>query len=356
MNNNEQPRSGHVVVGVDTHKHIHVAAVLDTIGGILATLTIPTDTGGFQQLLDWAGSHGRILAFGVEGTGSYGATLASFLRRTGHKVVEAGRPDRRLRRLNGKSDTLDAENAARAVLAGFATTTPKSADGESEMIRQLKIAHDQAVEQRAAAMVTMKAMLVHAPDALRRETTGKTQIALARHLAGLRTRGLNGPEDALRHALRALAKRWQYLDSEAKELTKMIGDLVRRAAPQLLEPLGIGVDTAAEILVVVGDNPERIKSEAALAKLAGISPVPTGSGMTGGRYRINHGGHRQLNAAIYRTVIVRMRFHQPTIDYVARRTAEGKTKREIIRCLKRYVIREVYRLLRPTPRPPLTAI
>lgn len=202
----------------------------------------------------------------------------------------------------------------------------------------------------------MKAMLIHAPHALRGETTGKSQIMLARHLAGPRPRGPNGLEDALRHALRALARRWQYLDSEAKELTTMIGDLVRRAAPQLLEPLGVGVDTAAEILVVVGDNPERIKSEAALAKLAGISPVPTGSDMTGGRHRINYGGHRQLNAAIYRTVIVRMRFHQPTIDYVARRTAEGKTQREIIRCLKRYVIREVYRLLRPTPRPSLTAI
>ncbi|WP_143587973.1 transposase, partial [Streptomyces alboverticillatus] len=151
----------------------------------------------------------------------------------------------------------------------------------------------------------------------------------------------------LRHALRTLAKRWQYLDAEAKELTKMIDDLVHRVAPQLLEPFGIGVDTAAEILVVVGDNPERIKSEAALAKLAAIAPVPTGSGMTSDRHRINHGGHRQLNAPIYRTVIVRMRFHQPTINYVARRTAEGKTKREIIRCLKRYVIREVYHLIRP---------
>ncbi|MFD7057308.1 transposase [Streptomyces mirabilis] len=180
--------------------------------------------------------------------------------------------------MNGKSDTLDAENAARAVLAGFASATPKTADGEAEMIRQLKIAHDQAVEQRAAAMVTMKAMLVHAPDGLRHETAGKTQIALARHLAGLRPRQLEGPEDALRHAMRTLAKRWQYLDAEAKELTKMIDDPVHRAAPQLLEPFGIGVDTAAEILVVVGDNPERIKSEAALAKLAGIAPVPTGSG------------------------------------------------------------------------------
>lgn len=349
MSTLEQVRSGHVVIGVDTHKHVHVAAAMDTIGGIVGTLTIPTDTGGFQQLLDWAGAFGRVLAFGIEGTGSYGATLTSFLRRSGHKVVEAGRPDRRLRRMNGKSDTLDAQNAARAVLAGLATATPKSADGEAEMIRQLKIAHDQAVEQRSSAMVTMKAMLVHAPDELRRQSARKSQSALAKQLAALRPRDLSDPHDALRHALRALARRWQYLDAEAKDLTSLIATLVQRAAPQLLEPFGIGVDTAAEILIVAGDNPERIHSEAALAKLAGISPIPTGSGMTSGRHRINHGGHRQLNAAIYRTVIVRMRFHQPTIDYVARRTAEGKSKREIIRCLKRYVIREVYHLLRPAP-------
>ncbi|MFE7392216.1 transposase [Streptomyces sp. NPDC057582] len=210
MHGSEQPRSGHVVIGVDTHKHVHVAAVMDTIGEILATLTIPTDSGGFQQLADWAAAFGTILAFGIKGTGSYGVTLTSFLRRTGYKVVEAGRPDRRLRRMNGGSDTLDAENAARAVLAGFATATPKTADGESEMIRQLKIAYAQAVEQRAAAIVTIKAMLVHASDVLRGETAGKTQIVLARHLAGLRPRRLDTPEDALRHALRTLAKRWQY--------------------------------------------------------------------------------------------------------------------------------------------------
>lgn len=346
----ETVRSGHVVIGVDTHKHVHVAAVMDTIGGILATLTITTDTGGFKQLLEWASGFGKVLAFGIEGTGSYGATLTSFLRRHGHKVVEAGRPDRRSRRANGKSDTLDAENAARSVLAGFATATPKTADGAVEMIRQLKIAHDSAVTDRSAAMVTMKAMLVHGSDELRRETNRKTQIMLARHLARLRPRALESPDDALRHSLRSLARRWQQLDAEAKELSTMIEQLVTDTAPQLLEQFGIGVDTAAEILIVAGDNPERIRSEAAFAKLAGISPVPTGSGMTSGRHRINHGGHRQLNSAIYRTVIVRIRFHEPTIAYVARRTAEGKSKREIIRCLKRYVIREVYHLIKINPR------
>lgn len=350
MNQDESVRSGHVVVGVDTHKHIHVAAVMDTIGGIIATLTIATDTGGFRQLLDWAASFGRVLAFGVEGTGSYGATLTSYLRRHGHKVVEAGRPDRRLRRINGKSDTIDAENAARSVLAGFATAIPKTADGEVEMIRQLKIAHDSAVTDRTAAMITIKAMIVHAGDELRRETATKSSLMLARYLASLRPRSLETPDDALRHSLKSLARRWLALDAEAKEMSAMIADLVGRAAPQLLDQFGIGVDTAAEILIVAGDNPERIKSEAAFAKLAGISPIPTGSGMTSGRHRINHGGHRQLNAAIYRTVIVRMRYHQPTIDYVARRTAQGKSKRDIIRCLKRYVIREVYHLIKINPK------
>ena len=192
--------------------------------------------------------------------------------------------------MNGKSDTLDAENAARSVLAGFATAVPKTADGSVEMIRQLKVAHDSAVTDRTAAMITMKAMLVHASDELRRETNRMTQIKLARHLASLRPRALGTPEDALRHALRFLARRWQSLDTEAKELSGMIEQLVTGTAPQLTEQFGIGVDTAAEILIVVGDNPERIRSEAAFAKLAGISPVPTGSGMTSGRHRINHGG------------------------------------------------------------------
>lgn len=217
------------------------------------------------------------------------------------------------------------------------------------MIRTLKVAHDTAVKARASAMVTLKAVLVHAPDELRQATARTTQVKLARHLATLPTPGLNTPTDATIHTLRSLAVRWLQLHTEATELETLISELVQRAAPRLLQAFGIGVDTAAEILIVIGDNPERIHSEGALAKLAGISPIPASSGKTSGRHRINHGGHRQLNAAIYRTVIVRMRFHEPTIAYVTRRTEEGKSKRDIIRCLKRYVIREVYRLIR-TPR------
>lgn len=341
--------SDHVVIGVDTHKHIHVAAVMDSLGRLLDTLTIPTDTSGFTQLLTWAQKHGKIMSFGIEGTGSYGAGLASFLRRKGYQVIEVCRPDRRLRRMNGKSDSLDAQHAAKAVLAGSATATPKSADGSVEMIRQLKVAHDTAVKQRSSTMITLKAMIVHSCENRRREAAGKSPKALAKYCASLRPRSLACPQDANTHALRSLARRWLALNDEITELEDMIKTLVTHHAPELVNQFGIGIDTAAEILIVVGDNPQRIKSEAALAKLAGISPIPTGSGTTSGKHRINHGGHRQLNAAIYRTVIVRMRFHEPTIAYVKRRTAEGKSKRDIIRCLKRYVIREVYHLIKTPP-------
>jgi transposase len=216
----EVTRSGHVVIGVDTHKYIHVAAAMDSVGGILATMTIATDSGGFAQLVDWASSFGQIIAFGIEGTGSYGGALTSYVRRQGFKVIEVSRADRRLRRLNGKSDTLDAQNAARAVLAGFATAIPKTADGTVEMIRQLKVAHDTAVKGRAATMITLKAMLIHAPEHIRWETTSMTQIKLARHLAALRPRQLVTPDDSIRYTLRTLAKRWQILDAEARELCK----------------------------------------------------------------------------------------------------------------------------------------
>ncbi|MHA7294310.1 transposase [Arthrobacter sp. HLT1-21] len=178
------------------------------------------------------------------------------------------------------------KNAATSGLAGFATAIPKTADGAVEMIRQLKVLHDSAVVNRSSTIIMIKAMLVHGSDELRRETNKISPPRLARHLAGSRPRNLNTPDDALRHSVRTLARRWLALDAEAKELEGLIDALVRRTAPQLLEQFGIGVDTAAEILIVAGDNPERIRSEAAFAKLAGIAPVPTGSGMTSGKHRI----------------------------------------------------------------------
>lgn len=216
------------------------------VAGILATLKIPTDTGGFKQLLTWVESFGKIIVIGIEGTGSYGAGLSSYLRRHGYRVVEAGCPDRRLRRMHGKSDTMDAENAARAALAGMATATPKTADGVVEMIRQLKIVHDTAVKDWSSAMVTLKALLVHGDDALRATTTGMSQIRLARHLAALRPTGVNNPADSLQFSLRSLARRWLGLDTEITTLERQINQLVRQRCPELLQRFGIGADTAAE--------------------------------------------------------------------------------------------------------------
>lgn len=251
--------------------------------------------------------------------------------------------------MNGKSDALDAENAARAVLSGRATATPKFADGEVEMIRQIKIAKDTAVKARSQAMVTLKTLMVTAPPQLREELEGLPKLALIGRCAGLRPGPMTSPLAATKHALRGLARRWQQLQVEIKEHERHLTDLTTAVAPAMVAAFGIGPDTAAEMLIVAGDNPERIRSEPAWAKLCGVSPVPASSGKTS-RHRLNRGGHRQANSALYRTVIVRMRFHQPTIDYLARRTAEGKTKAEIIRCLKRYVAREVWGYLHPERR------
>ena len=347
-----------VAIGVDTHKHVYVAVALDELGGRLGELTVATDRGGAEQLERWAVSHGRILAFGVEGTGSYGAGVTSYLQRQGHRVIEVNRPDRRERRMNGKSDALDAENAARAVLSGRATATPKTADGQIEMLRQIKIAKDTAVKARTQAMVTLKTLVVTAPPELREQLDGLPRMALIERCAGLRPGSMTTPLAATKHALRSLARRWQQLQLEIKEHERYLTTITGVIAPAMVAAFGIGPDTAAEMLIVAGDNPERVRSEPAWAKLCGVCPVPASSGMTS-RHRLNRGGHRQANSALYRTVIVRLRFHQPTIDYVARRTAQGKTKAEIIRCLKRYVAREVWAYLHPerhaAPAPELAA-
>jgi transposase len=328
-----------VTIGVDTHKHIHVAVALSEHGQRLGDVTVAADRGGYEQLVTWARSFGEPWCFGVEGCGSYGQGLVGYLRRHDQRVVEAGRPDRRDRRERGKSDPIDAENAARSVLAGTATGIPKSADGTSEVIREIKIARDTAVKCRTQAIITLKTLVVTAPDELRQELQPLSKAKLRDRCAGLRPGKVDSPLAAAKHALRALARRWQHLEQEIKEHDKLLDSLTAQPAPALREAFGIG---AAEMLILAGDNPERIKSEAAFAKLCGACPVPASSGSTQ-RHRLNWAGHRQANSALYRSVIVRMRFHPPTIAYVERRTAEGKSKREIIRCLKRYLAREIYR-------------
>src|SRR5918993_1272372 len=347
-------RRDDVIVGVDTHKDEHVAVVLDGLGGRLSEKFIPTTATGFADLLAFCRGHvgveGRLVGFGVEGTGSYGMGLARFLRRHGYAVHEVHRPPRKgERRMSGKSDTLDAEHAARQVLSGSNDAVPKTADGQIEALRLLKIARDTAVKAQTTAMITLKATLVTASEELRAQLEPLTDHKLILACAELASAtSLADPDAAMRHVLRSLARRWLLLHEEVKLHSAHLKAQTKAAAPQLVQAVGIGFDVAAEMLVTAGDNQTRIRSEAAFAKMCGACPIPAGSGKTNGRHRLNRGGNRQANAALYRAIIVRMRWHQPTIDYVARRTAEGLSKREIIRCLKRFLAREIYHLLPPT--------
>lgn len=339
-----------VIVGVDTHKDAHVAVAIDGLGGRLGELHLPATNAGYAEVVGWALALGPVHAFGVEGTGSYGIGLARFLRRYGETVIEVSRPPRAgERRLAGKSDPIDAEHAAREVLAGRATVTPKLSDGIVEAIRLTRIARNTAVKAHTQAIVALKATLVTADEDLRTALEPLSDHKMMVACAALDTNGDPAdPDTAMRHVLASLARRWLDLHEEIKAHTARLKALTAAAAPELVAAFGIGPDIAGELLVAAGDNSDRIRTEAAFAKLCGACPVPTGSGKTSGRHRLNRGGNRQANAALYRAVIVRMRWHAPTIAYVERRTAEGLTKREIIRCLKRYLAREVYALLPPT--------
>jgi transposase len=342
---------GDVIVGVDTHKDQHVAVAIDGLGGRVGDpLEIAATNEGYSELLAWALSLGRVHVFAVEGCGSYGIGLARFLRRNGHRPVEVSRPPRAgARRMSGKSDSIDAEHAARMALADTGVITPKLADGQVEAIRLVKIARDSAVKSHATAIITLKAVLVTASQELRDQLEPLSDFQLLTACAGLDATGdLSDPAVAMRHTLTALAHRWFALHDEIKIHAKHLKSLTRAAAPQLLDAYGVGLDIAAQMLITAGDNAHRVRNEAAFAKLCGVCPIPAGSGKTNGRHRLNRGGNRQANAALYRAVIVRMRWHEPTIAYVARRTTDGLSKKDIIRCLKRYLARELYQLLPAT--------
>jgi transposase len=342
-----------VIVGVDTHKDEHVAVALDGLGRHLGELFVSADRDGYSRLVEWAGAFGKVNSFGVEGCGSYGSGLYRFLRRGNHSVIEVNRPARKgERRLSGKSDVIDAEHAAREVLAGRAMTTPKSSNGSIESIRLVRIARGTAVKAQTTAMIALKSALVTASDELRAEleplSDHRLLLACAALVAGTE---LSDPSAAMRYTLRVLAMRWFSIHDEIKIHSNHLKCLTAEVAPALVDAFGIGPEIAGELLVAAGDNANRIRSEAAFAKLCGVSPIPASSGKTSGRYRLNRGGNRQANAALYRAVIVRMRWHEPTIAYVKKRTTDGLTKKDIIRCLKRYLVREVYRLLPPSATP-----
>jgi transposase len=335
-----------VTGGVDTHADVHVAAALDPVGGLLGVAEFPATAAGYARLLGWLGGFGTVCLVGIEGTGSYGAGLARHLAAAGVRVVEVDRSDRQDRRRAGKSDPLDAVSAARAAQSGRARGAPKGRDGAVEAIRALMVAKRSARAERTQTINQARSLIVTGPDDLRARFAQHTAAGLVTELASLRPRPGDVVGYATRIALRELGRRAIFLDSQLGRLDELIAPLVTARAPGLLALYGVGPDSAAMLLVAAGDHPERLRSEAAWAHLCATAPIPASSGKVT-RHRLNPGGDRQANHALWQIVITRMSSHQPTRAYAARRGKEGLSKKEIIRCLKRYAAREVYPHLRP---------
>ncbi len=338
-----------VTVGVDTHSDVHHAAVIDEVGRPLADAGFPTTPAGYRQLLAWAGGHGEIAAVGVEGTGAYGAGLARHLRAAGQLVIEVDRPDRKTRRQRGKSDPIDAYAAAAAVLSGAASGTPKTRDGQVEAIRTLRVARRSAIKGRTQAINQLKALVLTGPAELRQALAGQSTRQLLATCRRLRAdkRPVEAADPitaATKLTLRRLARRIAALSEEIDELDADLRPLVTATAPALMAVYGVGTEVAAQLLVTAGDNPDRLRSEAAFAQLCGTAPLPASSGRTT-RHRLNRGGDRHANYALHIIALVRLLAHEPTQKYAARRRAEGLSNLEIIRCLKRYIAREIHHVL-----------
>jgi transposase len=333
-----------VVGGVDTHKDLHLVTAISATGRLLGTAAFPTTAQGYRRLLAWLRGFGPLVRIGVEGTGSYGAGLTRFLRTEGVPVVEVNRPNRQWRRRRGKSDPADAEAAARTALAGQEAGIPKSQDGTVEAIRVLRLARRSAIKARTQAANQLQAVVNTAPEELRRAFHGRRLADVVTVAQRFRCPAATTPLLAAKVALRALAQRWGVLDAEIQGLDAQLQSLVTTAAPALLELPGVGIETAGALLVAAGDNPERLASEGSFAALCGVTPVDASSGRQK-RHRLNRGGNCDANRALWVVAMVRMSRDARTRDYVSRRTSEGLTKKEIIRCLKRYIAREIYRAL-----------
>lgn len=337
-----------VTGGVDTHADTHTAAAVDAAGRVLGSAQFPTTSAGYRCLLEWLRGFGELVLVGVEGTGVYGAGLARFLGAEGVAMVEVDRPDRKTRRFAGKSDPIDAQAAARAALSGRQNGTPKSRDSAVEALRVLRVARRAAVTHRADVQRRLRALIVTAPESLREQLRTLALAELLATCAALRPdrARLDDPTQATKRALRVLARRHGALSEEIAELDTDLEALVARIHPELLAVHGVGTDIAGQLLVTAGANHERLHSEAAFAALCGVAPVPASSGRTH-RHRLNRGGDRQANCALWRITLTRLRHDPRTRAYAARRTTEGLSKTEIIRCLKRYIAREIYYILNP---------
>ena len=336
-----------VIGGVDCHSRTHHAVALDSLGQLLGDAQFPATIAGYQDLCGWLEGFGSIEALGIESTSSYGAGLTRWLTARRIRVLEVNQPHKHTRSRKGKSDPVDAEAAARKVLAGECVVVPKDTGGAIESIRQLRVAREGAVKARSAALCQLGDLIVTAPAELRESLRCKTLLGQARQCARLRPdpRRLAEPLHAAKFALRSLALRIVALEKEVSQLDQALETLVRRAAPRTISLLGVGTQHAGQLLVTAGQNIERLTSEAAFAHLCAAAPIPASSGLTR-RYRLNRGGDRSANRTLHMIAVVRLRYCPRTRAYAARRTAEGLSKREIIRCLKRYIAREVFRALR----------
>jgi transposase len=351
MPSNPRPVTG----GVDTHRDTNHAAVVDDLGRDLGDAEFPTTPAGYRRLLAWMNMFGTLMGVGVEGTGAYGAGLARHLRRAGVVVIEVNRPDRAMRHAKGKSDPVDAYAAARATLSGTASVGPKTHDGLVEAIRAVRVARRGAIKARTQAMNQLRALLITAPEDMREQLRHLPPHALIETCARLRptAAGVDLPRcsdpvlAATKAALRRMARRYQQLQAEVAEHDADLAALLQAAAPQLLALPGVGPEVAGQLLTTAGDNPERLRSEAAFAHLCGVAPIPASSGQTR-RHRLNRGGDRRANCALHFVALSRLRHDPRTQAYAERRTKEGLSRREIIRCLKRYVAREIYQALQTT--------
>jgi transposase len=344
-----QPSTQVVVAGVDTHQRTHHAAVLTESGARIGDQEFPATRTGYQQLLDFVAGHGLIAKIGVESTGSYGAGLTVHLLAAGVEVVEVNHPDKLTRARRGKSDAIDAESAARAVLNGTATARPKARTGVVEAIRVIKVPRDAAVKDRTAAFSQLRDLVTTAPTEIHDDLIGLTGRQRVKKAAGYRPDPARAdhPIQATKHALRTLAHRIQTLDAEIRQADRILTALVKNTTPSLLAMHQVGPQTAAQMVITAGQNIDRMHSEASFARLCGVAPIPASSGHTSsGRVRLNRGGDRRANSALYMVVTGRLSNHPPTQAYFERRTTEGKTTNETIRCLKRHLARTIYRALR----------
>jgi transposase len=315
-----------VTGGVDTHKDVHVAAALDALGRLLGTESFPTTRAGYRQLLGWLRAFGEVDAVGVEGTGAWGAGLHRFLTANGVRVVEVMRPNRQRRRRYGKSDVADAISAARAVQAGEAVGTPKTATGTVEAIRLLRIARRSAMKARTQAGNQIHAVIDTSPEDLRHRYHGHSSAQVVAAAARFHRRFPSTPLDAAKLTLRVLARRWQHLDAELAELDAHLDELTATVAPTLRAMNGVGPQVATALLAAAGDNPDRLRSASSFAALCGASPVDASSGRQQ-HHRLNRGGDRQGNWALHVIIISRLRWHQPTKAYMAKRRAQGRSEK-----------------------------